>query len=109
MGQAQPPKDSISADAQRLATANEQGTTPRQSGNGPLDPAEQSQITKESNFQQAVDEVGQKMAKEPNSVTKEDASLLHSREQRAHGTTEKGGIAAQAHSLATDNEKKGTA
>jgi hypothetical protein len=37
-------------------------------------------------------------------VTREDANLIHSREVRAHGATEKGGVAAQAMSLAAKNE-----
>ena len=44
------------------------------------------------------------MANDPASVTKEDGDLLHSREQRAHGRTEKGGIASQAQRLAAENE-----
>lgn len=52
-------------------------------------------------------EIGDKMTNDPASVTKEDANLLHSREQRAHGQTEKGGITSQAHKLAAENEKNG--
>lgn len=49
------------------------------------------------------------MAENPESVTKEEADLLHSREHRAFGATSKGGIASQAQSLASENEKKGIA
>lgn len=98
-GQAQPPKDSVSADAQRLASANERGTAPK---TGPLDPAEQSQVTRERNFEEAVNQVG---SKDPTQVTQDDANLLHSREQRAHGHTEKGGAASQAQSIATENQR----
>jgi len=110
-GQAQPPSDSLSAEAQRLAAANESGHGPATtaSSTGPLSPGEQSALTKEQNFQQAASAVGHKMANNPESVTKEDGDLLHRREQRAHGHTEKQGIAAQAQSLAADNMKKGTA
>ncbi|KAI9710994.1 MAG: hypothetical protein M1820_002432 [Bogoriella megaspora] len=94
------PPDSIASDAERLAAANEQGRT---SGR-PLDPAEQSQLDKEANFQDAATTVGAKILNDPGSVTKEDANLLHSREQRAHGTTEKGGITSQAHHLVAENE-----
>ena len=108
--QAQPPADSISAEAQRLASANKRGATINPSAatgpsaTGPLSSAEQSHLTKESNFQQAAAEIGSKMANDPGSVTKEDGDLLHRREQRAHGVTEKGGIAAQAQHLAAENE-----
>ncbi|THW37314.1 hypothetical protein D6D21_08310 [Aureobasidium pullulans] len=98
-GQAQPPKDSVSADAQRLASANERGTAPK---TGPLDPAEQSHVTRERNFEEAVNQVG---SKDPTQVTQDDANLLHSREQRAHGHTEKGGAASQAQSIATENQR----
>ena len=49
------------------------------------------------------------MATDPEAVTKEEGDLLHSREQRAFGTTSKGGIASQAQSLAKENQEKGTA
>lgn len=114
-GQGQPPKDSISAEAQRLASANEQGIARGTSqgtastSSSDLTPEEQSLLTKESNFQVAASEVTQKMASQPEDVTKEDGDLLHSREQRARGRTEKQGIAAQAQSLASENQAKGTA
>ncbi|KAI4746042.1 hypothetical protein E4T50_03640 [Aureobasidium sp. EXF-12298] len=98
-GQAQPPKDSVSAEAQRLAAANESGTTPK---TGPLNPNEQSHLTKERNLEEAVNEVA---SKDPSQITQEDANLLHSREQRAHGTTEKGGVASQAKRIATENSR----
>lgn len=63
----------------------------------------QSVVDKESNFKQAAAEIGSKMANDPASITKEDANLLHSREHRAYGATEKGGIASQAQSLASEN------
>jgi hypothetical protein len=96
MGQGQPPSDSISADAERLAAANE-GATKSQSG--PLDPAEQSTLDRAHNFENLATDVASKMAKDPAHVTKEEADMLHSREQRAFGETSKGGIASQAQSL----------
>jgi hypothetical protein len=65
----------------------------------------QSYIGKEKNFQDAVDLIEPKIANAPDTVTKEDADLLHSREVRAHGGAEKGGITAQAQSLAVKNEQ----
>jgi hypothetical protein len=47
------------------------------------------------------------MQSDPESVTKKEANLLHSREQRAFGETSKGGITSQAHSVVSENEKKG--
>lgn len=46
------------------------------------------------------------MATNPQSVTKEEADLAHSREQRAFGATHKGGLASQAQSQANANERQ---
>lgn len=106
IGQSQPPKDSISSDAQRLASANEQGTGKPVESTGSLSSDEQSHLAKERNFQSAADQISDKIANHPEQVTKDDADLLHSREQRAHGHTDKGGIAAQAQHLASENAAK---
>ena len=73
-----------------------------------VDPATQSQLDKEANLAEAQERVLPKMENDPEHVTQEDASLLRSRETRAHGVTEKGGVAATAQHLAAENEKKGT-
>ena len=78
------------------------------SGAGAVDSATQSQMDKEANLAEAQDLVVPKMEHEPEHVTKEDASLLRSREVRAHGATEKGGVAATAQHQAAENEKQGT-
>lgn len=106
MGQAQPPKDSISAEVQRLAAANEDATKAPDSVED--DPAVQSTVDRMDNFQQVKDEVVSKMANRPDTVTKQEANVLHSREQRAFGETAKGGVSSQAQSMASENEKKGT-
>lgn len=77
-------------------------------GTGAVDPATQSQLDKEANLAEAQERVVPKMENEPEHVTEEDASLLRSRETRAHGVTEKGGVAATAQHLAAENAKKGT-
>lgn len=66
----------------------------------------QSAIDRKENFEDAAVDVGQKMKNDPQHVSKEEADLLHSREQRAFGQTEKGGVAAQAQRLAAENEGK---
>lgn len=76
---------------------------------GEMDSATQSAVDRVENFEKAAENVAPKMANNPEHVTKGDASLLHSREQRAFGETSKGGIASQAQSMASENEKKGTA
>ncbi|KAF7186272.1 hypothetical protein HII31_12347 [Pseudocercospora fuligena] len=104
-GQAQPPSDSLSADAQRLASANEGATAPNSKSASSMTSEEQSASDRIENFEQVAENVAEKMKRDPNSLTKEEADLMHSREQRAFGTTSKGGIASQAQSLADENEK----
>ena len=72
---------------------------------GEMDPATQSATGRVENFEKAAEQVAPKMANAPEQVTKEDASLLHSREQRAFGETSKGGIASQVQSMASENEQ----
>ena len=72
------------------------------------DPAVQSAMDRVENYQQVNDDLAPKMATNPEQVTKEKADLAHSREQRALDETAKGGIASQAQSMASENEKKGT-
>ena len=83
------------------AAANNQDATIQT--NTPLNPAEQSQLDREANYVEQADEVATKMAKKPETVTKEDGDTMHSRETKAFGNTEKGGIASQAQSLAASS------
>lgn len=103
-------KGSTSAKMQSELTKSQNASTGVGSGGGhpAVDPATQSQMDKEANLAEAQDRVVPKMENDPEHVTKEDASLLRSRETRAHGVTEKGGVAATAQHLAAENEKKGT-
>ena len=71
----------------------------------PTDPAVQSQLDRQKNFESAAETVQHKMEQDPTTVTKDDADLLHSRETRAFGVTEKGGVTSQAQSLASKNEQ----
>ena len=104
-----PVKGDLAFQAQSVAAANEQGATVGTSSAqsiGVVDnltPAEQSQLDREANYVEAANEVGAKMAMDPKSVSKEDGDMLHSRETKAFGTTEKGGIASQAQSQAAKN------
>ena len=101
MGGQQPQKGDLASTAQSVAAANERGDTVQANAN--LNPAEQSKLDREANYVEAADKVGSKMANNPSSVTKEDGDLLHSRETKAFSTTEKGGIASKAQSLAAEN------
>ena len=56
------------------------------------------------NFENMIAAIKPKREKSPDMVTREDANLIHSREVRAHGAKGKGGVAAQAMSLAAKNE-----
>ena len=97
----QPQKGSIASQAQSVAAANEQGATVQT--NTPVNPAEQSKIDREANYIEMAGKVTKKMANEPEAVTKGEADKLDSRETKAFGATEKGGVASQAQSLASKN------
>lgn len=104
-----PSKGDLASQAQSVAAANEQGATVQTNtaqsngANSNLTPAQQSQLDREANYVEAADQVGTKLATEPEKVTKEDGDLLHSRETKAFGSTEKGAIASQAQSQAAKN------
>ncbi|KAL8782723.1 MAG: hypothetical protein Q9213_005147 [Squamulea squamosa] len=110
----QPPSGSISSQAQHQAAVNEGATgtttsTTSTSGStrtnaAPVDPNVQSQLDRQANYEDVASKVGGKLVNEPGNVTKEEADLLHSREQRAFGVTEKGGLASQAQHQVAENE-----
>lgn len=101
-------KGSTSAKMQSELTKAQNAAAGQGTVTGAADPATQSQLDREANLAEAQDKVAPKIQNDPEHVTKEDASLLRSRETRAHGVTEKGGTAATAQHLAAGNEKKGT-
>jgi len=45
-----------------------------------------------------------KLEQDPASITEDDAALLRSREVRAHGGSEKGGVAAKAQKQVAQNQ-----
>ncbi|KAF2805944.1 uncharacterized protein BDZ99DRAFT_574188 [Mytilinidion resinicola] len=63
-----------------------------------------SNQAKEASFQEAVAAIEPKIKEAPETVTKEEANLLHKLEVRAFGLTERGGVTARAMSLARKNE-----
>ena len=106
LGGQQPPSGSLASQAQQLAAKNQQGAPiSGQSTAGPVDPIVQSHLDRQKNFEEAAGMVKQKMEQDPTAVTKEDGDLMHSREQKAFGTTEKGGLASQAQKLANKNKQ----
>jgi len=97
----------MAAEAKRVASANEQGrpaTSSTANTTNVTNPSAQSAAHKEQNFQDAVSQVQPKLEQDPASVTEEDAALLRSREVRAHGGSEKGGIAAKAQKQVAQNQ-----
>ena len=98
-------KGDLASQAQSVAAANERGDTIQTAApiDSNLTPGEQSQLDREANYVEAADKIGTKMQMDPRSITKEDGDLLHSRETKAFGATEKGGIASKAQSLASEN------
>ena len=106
LGGQQPLSSSVTSQAQHIAAMNEQGASVvRQNNTGEAEPTVQSQLDRQKNYEDAAKMVKQKMEQDPAAVTKEDGDLMHSREQKAFGTTEKGGLASQAHKLANNNEQ----
>ncbi|KAL8728249.1 MAG: hypothetical protein Q9181_005415 [Wetmoreana brouardii] len=103
-GGQQPPSSSITSQAQHEAAVNE-GTTSSRTTAAPLNSNTQSQVDRQANYEDAASKVGSKLANEPGNVTKEEGDLIHSREQRAFGHTEKGGLAAQAQHQTAENQK----
>ena len=73
---------------------------------GKMSSETQSAMDRKENFEDIAVDVGKKMKNDPKHVTKEDADLLHSREQRAFGHTEKDGAASKAQHLAAENEHR---
>ncbi|KAF2277512.1 uncharacterized protein EI97DRAFT_295516 [Westerdykella ornata] len=69
-----------------------------------LDAQEQSHRDRQENLDKVEAVLRPKIENEPEHVTKEDAAVLVSREQRAHNVVHKGSLAAQAQSLADRNE-----
>jgi len=99
-----PTKGDLASKAQSVAAANEKGETVQtQASNSELNPTERSKLDREANYADAADKVGTKIETDPASVTKEDGDMMHSRETKAFGTAEKGGIASKAQSLASEN------
>ncbi|KAI4174715.1 MAG: hypothetical protein LQ343_002086 [Gyalolechia ehrenbergii] len=107
LGGQQPASGSVTSQAQHEAAVNEGATSAATTATtaASVDPAVQSQMDRQANFEDAASKIGGKLVNEPGNVTKEEADTLHSREQRAFGHTEKGGLASQAQSQVAENEK----
>ena len=111
-GGGQPIKGSVASQAQSIAAANEVGAAPHAAmdasasttGTANLTAEEQSQLDREANYVEQADQVATKMQRDPGSVTKGDADTLHSREHRAFGAAEKGGVSAQAQHQVAENQ-----
>lgn len=88
-------KGGVASQAQSLANDNMKDPS-----------ATQSAADRVGNFNQVADNITDKMANAPGSITKEDGDVAHSREQRAFGATHQGGLASQAQSQAAENERK---
>jgi hypothetical protein len=104
MDGSRPPAGSLSSQAQSLAASKEEGTNSKYPENG-LGPDSQSQLDREANYVEAADKIGSKIANDPESVTREDAAYVQSREHRAFGNVEAGGVASKAEKLASKNEQ----
>ncbi|KAL8809073.1 MAG: hypothetical protein Q9223_005658 [Gallowayella weberi] len=97
-------KGGLASQAQHQVAENEGATTTR-SNAAPINPNVQSQVDRQHNYEDVAAQVGSKLANEPQNITKGEADLMHSREHRAQGYTEKGGLAAEAQHQVAENEK----
>ncbi|KAL8746007.1 MAG: hypothetical protein Q9190_001933 [Brigantiaea leucoxantha] len=97
-------KGGIASQAQHQVAVNEKATGGQASAVA-VNPSSQSEADRQANFEDAAATIGSKLVNEPGNVTKEDGDVMHSREQRAFGTTEKGGLASQVKHQAAENEK----
>ncbi|GAB7330609.1 hypothetical protein MBLNU13_g02187t1 [Cladosporium sp. NU13] len=88
-------KGGVASQAQSLANDNMKNPS-----------ATQSAADRAENFDQTADQITDKLANAPETISKEDGDLAHSREQRAFGATHKGGLASQAQSQANANERQ---
>lgn len=97
---------SVAARRERNMSLSDASNSQTSPGNQGIDPQEQSHRDKEGNLRKVEFALRPKVEQDPEHVTKEDASLLVSRERRAHGVIEKGSLAAEAQSLADKNAAK---
>lgn len=72
-----------------------------------LTPAQQSELDRVENFEQASENIAPKMANAPDKITPEEAAHIQSREQKAFGEEVPGGLASQAKSMADKNREQG--
>ncbi|KAI4195078.1 MAG: hypothetical protein LQ350_007409 [Teloschistes chrysophthalmus] len=103
-GGQQPQSGSMSSAAQHQAAVN-QGATSTSNTSASVDSTTQSQLDRQANYEDVAAKVGDKLASAPKSISKEDADTMHSREHRAFGQTEKGGLASQAQHQVAENQK----
>lgn len=85
-------------------TADDESATSTPRTAASADPTVRSQMDRQANFEDAANQISNKLAKEPGNLTKEEGDLMHRREQRAFGTTEKGGLASQVQHQVAENE-----
>lgn len=103
-------KGGLTAQAQSIAARRERQASLSDASNSQpsaprgLSPQEQSHRDREANLRKVEFVLRPKIENDPDHVTKEDASLLVSRERRAHGTVESGSLAAEAQSLADKHD-----
>lgn len=90
-------KGGVAAQAESLADQNKNPSASKNAYG-------QSRGNQGLRFQAATDRVVPKMEMEPEAITQADASYLSSAETKATGRRERGGLAAQAESLADQNK-----
>jgi hypothetical protein len=97
---------SVAAKRERKSSLSDASNSQATSNNQGISPEERSHRDKEANLRKVEFALRPKIENEPEHVSKEDASLLVSRERRAHGIIEQGSLASEAQSLADKNANR---
>jgi len=120
LGGIRPPKESVAAEAKRMASANVRAAasaignsdgntarvepTPDKTTNAVANTSGKADNGLEAEFYDAEQSLSHKIETDPSSITSDDANHLHSLERRARGNGEKGGVAATAQSIVAKNQ-----
>jgi hypothetical protein len=102
-------KNSVTASAQSFISHNRQNSPSDQTNISPSVSKEQSRHDREVNFKLAEMTLEPKIKNEPENVNQEDAAYIQSREHRAHGHVDKGGLAAQTMAITHERQSSQSA
>ena len=93
-------KGGLTAVAQSVAAKRERALSLSDDNNNNANRAEKSATDKETNLRMAELTIGPKVENEPEAITREDAALVQSHENRAQGHVKKGSVVTEAQQFA---------